>query len=72
MPEVTGPFAIYVDPNDRQTLVNGLNALVEDQAFRQKVVKSGAERARGFSWDDSVERILESLFVARGLSSSSL
>jgi alpha-1,3-rhamnosyl/mannosyltransferase len=65
MPEVTGTYAVHVDPADQDSIARGLMTLIEDESFRRSIVSPGIERARKFSWDDSVETILESLFIAR-------
>ena len=59
MPEVCGDAALYCDPDRPDTLAGSLRLLITDPALRIKLIASGAERSRLFSWEDSASKLLE-------------
>lgn len=51
IPEVCGEAAVYVEPEDEASIAAGIRRVLSDAALRDELVKKGAERARGYSWD---------------------
>jgi glycosyltransferase involved in cell wall biosynthesis len=56
LPEVTGDAAILVDPYDVASIVDGMRRVLTDPAVASELRQRGRERARQFSWAQSVEK----------------
>ena len=50
-----GDIALLVDPLDENAVRDGLQRLLEDEAWRTDAARRGAARARQFTWDRCVE-----------------
>ena len=59
LPEVAGGAALLVDPYDEDAIANGIVAAVTDESLRADLIERGIERARSFSWTQSVKKIHE-------------
>jgi glycosyltransferase involved in cell wall biosynthesis len=59
IPEVAGEAALYVDPFSEKEIADALHRISTDNVLRKKMVKTGAERVRKFSWDHTAEKIWE-------------
>lgn len=59
LPEVVGDAGILVDPDDHPAVVNALEGLVRSADRRSDMASRGLERARGFTWQRTVDTILE-------------
>jgi glycosyltransferase involved in cell wall biosynthesis len=57
LPEVAGGAALLVDPYDADAIARGITQAVTDEALRADLIARGRERARSFSWKQSVRRI---------------
>jgi glycosyltransferase involved in cell wall biosynthesis len=57
--EVAADAARYADPHDTGDLARAVEEVLCDDDLRARLVASGRERARCFSWDDSARRHLE-------------
>jgi glycosyltransferase involved in cell wall biosynthesis len=67
LPEVAGGAALLVDPYDVDSIASGITAAVNDETLRADLISKGKERARSFSWTQSVRRIHEIYMeVAKG------
>ena len=67
LPEVAGDAALLVDPLDEAAISDGLERLLGDAAFRQRLIASGAKRLKAFSWDASARKHAEVIHrAARG------
>lgn len=64
MPEIASDAAYLVDPNDTESIAQGLRVLMVDPALREMLVARGHRRRLDFSWDVSARRVLNVL--ARG------
>lgn len=53
LPEVCGDAAYYVDPNDTESISEGMYKILTDNSLRQHLIKKGLERAKLFSWKKS-------------------
>jgi glycosyltransferase involved in cell wall biosynthesis len=51
LPEVLGDGAALVDVGDRDGLVQALDHVLTDAAFRQRLVTAGIDRAASYSWE---------------------
>ncbi len=59
LPEIVGDAAILVDPHDTTSIANGIQLALTDQPLREKLRRRGLERARQYSWEQSVRRVRE-------------
>ena len=59
LPEVAGGAALLVDPHDADAIADGIVRAVTDEALRAELIARGKERARSFSWAQSVRKIHE-------------
>ncbi len=56
LPEVTGDAAVLVDPYDVDSIADGLRRVLTDPLLAAEMRRKGLQRAREFSWEQSVER----------------
>jgi alpha-1,3-rhamnosyl/mannosyltransferase len=54
MPEVAASAALLVDPEDVQSVAEGLRKLTEDAVLRTELARKGLERSGEFSWEKAV------------------
>ena len=59
LPEVAGGAALLVDPYDADAIASGIVQAVTDETLRADLIRRGLERARSFSWPQSVKKIHE-------------
>jgi len=59
LPEVAGDAALFVDPYDVASIVDGMRRVLTDPAVAESLRRKGLRRAREFSWERSVRRTLE-------------
>jgi glycosyltransferase involved in cell wall biosynthesis len=58
LPEVAGPAALAVDPNDAEALANALDRLLTDRSLHAELRQRGLERAGSFSWERTARETL--------------
>ncbi|MFN8057840.1 MAG: glycosyltransferase family 1 protein [Vicinamibacterales bacterium] len=58
LPEVVGDAAVLIDPYDAQSIADGIRRVLTDEALRAELQRRGPLRAREFSWEASVRRVL--------------
>jgi glycosyltransferase involved in cell wall biosynthesis len=62
-----GEAAAYVEENSAEQLGNAISRLLDDEAARVRMGRSGEDRIRTqLSWDQSVPRLLEAYHAATG------
>jgi glycosyltransferase involved in cell wall biosynthesis len=59
MPEVVGEAAFLVDPYDAESIADGMRQVLTDASLRATLVERGFERAKMYSWEQSVRRVRE-------------
>jgi glycosyltransferase involved in cell wall biosynthesis len=59
VPEVVGNAAVMVNPENVFEIMRALHRVLIDQPLRDKLKARGVEQAAKFSWDASVQRMLE-------------
>ena len=59
LPEVVGNAAVLVNPENVFEIQRALQRVLLDQPLREKLKIRGAERAKTFSWENSVARMLQ-------------
>ena len=57
--EICGDAAYYVDPNDFESIAEGMHRVATDEALRALLIQRGLQRARMFSWRTSAEHHVE-------------
>jgi glycosyltransferase involved in cell wall biosynthesis len=58
IPEVCGDAAVYVDPSDVTSIIQGIERILNDSALREALRCRGIERARHFTWENTVTSTL--------------
>ena len=66
LPEVAGDAALLVDPLDEESIAHGVERLLEDAAFRRRLIDAGQRRVDRFTWDASARKHAEVLHRAAG------
>ncbi len=51
LPEVAGPGALYVDPNNTTEIKNAIKQLILDRGLHDMLAIKGAEHLKSFSWE---------------------
>ena len=60
-PEVAGPAAAFIDPEDPATIVAALERLDGSPAERERLVAAGRVQAAQFSWEETGRRTFETI-----------
>jgi glycosyltransferase involved in cell wall biosynthesis len=50
--EVAGEAAMLVNPEDVESIADGMRRVVTDRGMRQQLIEAGRKRAKDFSWKD--------------------
>ena len=58
LPEVVGDLGILCDPYNPSDIAAGLNRVVADEAWRERVRREGPAYARRLNWDSTCEQLL--------------
>jgi len=61
MPEVGGDAVIYCNPYDRESIVNAIERVVEDEDYRKQIEQRAKQRAITFSYERTAKQVLEVL-----------
>jgi glycosyltransferase involved in cell wall biosynthesis len=59
LPEIAGGAALLVDPYDEDAIASAMLRAVTDESVRAEMIDKGVQRARTFSWKQSVKKIHE-------------
>mgnify|MGYP005809947895 CR=1 FL=1 len=59
LPEVVGNAAVLVNPENVFDIMRALHRVLLDQPLRERLKQRGYEQAQRYSWDASVQRILQ-------------
>ena len=59
IPEVVGNAAVLVNPENIFEMMRTLQCVLLDQPLREKLRQAGYEQVKKFSWDRSVEKVLQ-------------
>lgn len=63
MPEVAGPAALLVDPEDVTAISAALRRVAEEPALREDLVAGGRRQRERFSWDLAAEKVWTQLQI---------
>lgn len=55
LPEILGESALYFDPKNHQEMAATMKKVLTDGEVRKKMIESGVERAKNFSWRKMAE-----------------
>jgi glycosyltransferase involved in cell wall biosynthesis len=61
LPEICGSAAVYADPYRPESIARGLNELLGNKAFYDKMKAEGLQQASGFTWSVTADRLMESI-----------
>ncbi|HEX2965769.1 MAG TPA: glycosyltransferase family 1 protein [Syntrophorhabdaceae bacterium] len=64
MPEVVSDAAIMVDPFDITTIANSILTFYHDNGLRAEMSRKSLDRARHFSWNNTVEKTIDAYKAA--------
>jgi glycosyltransferase involved in cell wall biosynthesis len=67
IPEVTGKAACLVNPNSIDEISRGLNEIVYNKNYRQKLIKEGYKQTKKFSWEKASEKYVDLYKMVGGL-----
>ncbi|TSC73174.1 MAG: group 1 glycosyl transferase [Parcubacteria group bacterium Gr01-1014_38] len=59
LPEVVGPAALLVDPEDEEEITSALRLLLADQGVRTRLVEQGRAWIQQFTWERTARQTLE-------------
>lgn len=59
LPEVCGDAAVYVDPNDTQSIAAGMQRVLSDETLRSDLIERGLRRAKNFTWEKTARETLK-------------
>ncbi len=59
LPEVVGDAGIYINPLHPKEIAVNILKVLEDNALQEKLKKIGFERARKFTWEETVEKTIQ-------------
>ena len=66
MPEILGDAGLYFDPQDEDSIAGTVGRLLDDAKARAEFGRKALERAKAFSWPQTVEKTLAVLRTAAG------
>jgi glycosyltransferase involved in cell wall biosynthesis len=58
LPEVAGDAALLFDPQDQQSVTDGVRRVLGDEGLRAELIAAGLERVREFTWRRTAELTL--------------
>lgn len=61
LPEVCGNSAIYIDPHEEISIINGIKEILEDGSLKNDLSNRGLNQVKNFSWEKSAKIVYESL-----------
>ena len=64
MQEIAGEAALYADPADPASIAEQMNRVYIDESLRRQLVENGREVAKRFSWEQTAERVWDSMMAA--------
>jgi glycosyltransferase involved in cell wall biosynthesis len=59
IPEVAGDAALYIDPDDPVSLVQGITAILSNKELRFSLIASGKQQSAKFSWNRTANETLQ-------------
>jgi glycosyltransferase involved in cell wall biosynthesis len=59
LPEIAGDAGVFVDPKSVDSIAQGLLKVLTDKNLREQMIVKGLERAKQFTWENTVRKTLE-------------
>lgn len=59
LPEIAGEGAVYFNPENEESILEGIEKVLLDNNLREELVKKGSERLSQFSWEKTAKQTLE-------------
>lgn len=66
LPEISGGAALLVDPYSQDEIAEAIRRTLTDDGLRQRLIDSGLQRAKAFSWEKCARQTLEVLHSLNG------
>jgi glycosyltransferase involved in cell wall biosynthesis len=66
LPEVGGEAALWIDPEDEDSIASGLEQSLTDSEATSQRRRAGLERSKLFRWDETARRTLEVYHLCSG------
>jgi glycosyltransferase involved in cell wall biosynthesis len=57
--EVVGDAAFIIDPDDAESIADGIQTVLENESLRKSLVEKGYERVKQFAWDASSAKVFQ-------------
>lgn len=64
LPEVAGNAALYIDPQEVDSIASGLERLLRDTSLRQSLSEAAAQERQRFNWKKFTEALLRSVDIS--------
>lgn len=59
LPEVAGDAALYISPNNPDSLIDAIERFVNDDNLRQEYIRKGQQQLAKFSWQNTVDETVK-------------
>ncbi|MGF1523908.1 MAG: glycosyltransferase family 4 protein [Leptolyngbyaceae cyanobacterium] len=59
LPEVAGDAALFVDPMDKDAIVEAILKLHTNLSLRDQLIQKGLERVKAFTWERTAEQVVK-------------
>lgn len=59
LPEVAGDAALYIDPQNGNSIINAANSILNDTEVRNTMIHNGYIKAKEFSWEITAKKHIE-------------
>jgi len=59
LPEIVGDVAVLINPRDPDSLVTAIAAVLDDPAFRESMRRRGLAQSASFTWEKSIDKLIE-------------
>ena len=57
-PEVGGKGSVYVDPGKKDSLINALETVLDDEDRQAEMIRMGREHVKKFHWEKTTEKLM--------------
>jgi glycosyltransferase involved in cell wall biosynthesis len=61
LPKIAGEGALFVDPKNPAQIAEAIKSIIDDKNLRDKLIQSGFENIKRFSWEECAKKTLEIL-----------
>ena len=62
IPEICDDACIYIEPQNIQEIIDAINTLNNNEAYRNELINNGYKRAKLFSWEKSASDFISNLY----------